>query len=416
MPSVGLTAPRREQAAWWTAFVSLSSMILQNPLGNKGMAICLGVWVLYAAAYPITAARSMRAYMLPWLLPAFALASVLWSIEPQISLRLGVELIVFTGIGFLTAGVLTPLGFMSVFLCSLMVGVVASAVFGGHAVIGTTGENAMIGLFGSKNNFATYICMMMIAALGVLPDRRQPGNIRLLALCAMGIGPVLLVKTISLGALLAGGGSLAAVAGVLVLATLPARLRAVVVVFGLVFAVLLGGIVLLAVQGQGQDSMSQLLVSAGKDPSLTGRTYLWQRAAQYIQERPVFGLGYQSFWVQGHVEAEGLWEYAKITDRMGFHFHNLYYETAVELGMTGVLLLGLSLVVLAGKILVWAVRLPGPCSAFFLGLTVFFAMRVGVELDFLGPFSPGSFLLPVMWAYSTRALQAKAQSPIPAKA
>ncbi|MGI4944111.1 MAG: O-antigen ligase family protein, partial [Janthinobacterium lividum] len=159
-----------------------------------------------------------------------------------------------------------------------------------------------------------------------------------------------------------------------------------------------GGFAAMALSGHG--NLSEVLVAAGKDPSLTGRTYLWERAAQYIAERPVFGLGYQAFWVQGHVEAEGLWRYAQIDTRAGFHFHNVYYETAVELGLVGVVLLGLSIVLWFGAIILWSLRRPGPQSGFFAGLMVFYALRLFVELDFLGPFSPGSFLLPLGWVYA----------------
>ena len=42
---------------------------------------------------------------------------------------------------------------------------------------------------------------------------------------------------------------------------------------------------------------------------------------------------------------------------------------------------------------------PNPGTAFLGALIVFYAIRVGVELDFLDPFSPGSLLLPVLWVY-----------------
>ena len=396
-------ASRSERAGWWLSVASLCGLVLQTRFGTPAIAVCLGAWLLHAAAYPAEALIALRRHALPWLLPAFAFASALWSDEPQISFRLGLELLVFTGVALVAAAAQSPRRFIAAFLCALLVGVIGSALFGGRAEVGTTGENALIGLFGSKNNFASFICMLLLASAAALCDRAQPLPIRGLALLGLGIGPALLTRTLSLGALLAGGGGMMMLSGVLLLSRLPRRRRATVVVLAMILAAACAGFAVLAISGQ--EDLSQVLVAAGKDPSLTGRTYLWQRAAQYITERPVFGLGYQAFWVQGHVEAEGLWRYAEIESRTGFHFHNLYYETAVELGMVGVALLGTTIALWFAAVTLWALRRPGPQSSFFAGLMVFYALRLFVELDFLGPFSPGSFLLPLGWAYAMAALR-----------
>ena len=414
--AVPARASRRDQASWWLAVASLTGLVLQNRFGALATLVCLAAWVLHAAAYPADALVAMRRHVLPWLLPVYAFASALWSDEPQLSFRAGAELMVFTATALIAAEALTPRRFIGAFLCALLVGVIGSALFGGRAMIGTTGENALIGLFGSKNNFAAYICMMLLAAAAALPDRAQPPAIRALAAFGLCIGPVLLIRTLSLGALLSGGGAIATLGAVLLLSWLPRRHRGTTVVMAIVLATVLAGFVALLMSGQ--EDLSQLLAAAGKDPSLTGRTYLWERAAQYIAARPTFGLGYQAFWVQGHVEAEGLWQYAQIDNRAGFHFHNLYYETAVELGLVGVALLGLTVCVWFASVLVWALRRPDPESGFFAGLMVFYALRLFVELDFLAPFSPGAFLLPLGWAYATRALsstrrQASAYGPRP---
>ncbi len=399
-PAAPLRLAPSGRVAWWLCLASLCGLVLQTRLGTAAMAVCLGAWVLQAAAYPVRALDALRGHLLPWLVPALAAASALWSVERGLSLHAGIELLVFTAAALIAARAVPARGFVGAFLVALLVGTVGSVLFGGRAVIGTTGENALIGLFGSKNNFASFLCLLLLASAAVLPDRGQPRVLRVLAVLGLLLAPALLVRTLSLGALLAGGMALAVLGGVLLLAAVPARHRpallALLALLGAAVAVLAGLLI------AGGESASQLLVAAGKDPSLTGRTYLWSRAAQYIAERPAFGLGYQAFWVQGHVEAEGLWRYAQIDTRAGFHFHNLYYETAVELGLLGVAALGLTLCLWFAAVLLWAVRRPGPESAFFAGLAAFYAMRLFVELDFLGPFSPGSFLLPLAWSYATR--------------
>ena len=77
-----------------------------------------------------------------------------------------------------------------------------------------------------------------------------------------------------------------------------------------------------------------------KDPTLTGRTYLWERAGDFIADNPVLGKGFAAFWLQGIPDAEGLWEYAGIASRSGFNFHNSIIEILVHLGWLGLFVLG----------------------------------------------------------------------------
>jgi len=50
-----------------------------------------------------------------------------------------------------------------------------------------------------------------------------------------------------------------------------------------------------------------LLLSIGKDVSLTGRTLLWSHAASIIADHP-FGVGLQAFWVESNSQAVQFWE------------------------------------------------------------------------------------------------------------
>ena len=82
----------------------------------------------------------------------------------------------------------------------------------------------------------------------------------------------------------------------------------------------------------------------GKDSTLTGRTYLWEQGWEAAQQFPILGYGYAAYWVQGFAEAERLWAEFYIASRYGFHFHNTYIETLVELGFVGVALISLIIV------------------------------------------------------------------------
>lgn len=60
----------------------------------------------------------------------------------------------------------------------------------------------------------------------------------------------------------------------------------------------------------------------GKDPTLTGRTDIWEYVRSAISEKPLFGYGYSSFWM-GSTR----------------HAHNAYLDVLLDLGFFGLALL-----------------------------------------------------------------------------
>jgi exopolysaccharide production protein ExoQ len=73
------------------------------------------------------------------------------------------------------------------------------------------------------------------------------------------------------------------------------------------------------------------------DSSLTGRTVIWDFANSEIARRPLFGWGYQSFWLAGP-------DAPSIVDAPGWvkempDGHNGYVDTKLELGYVGLGLL-----------------------------------------------------------------------------
>jgi O-antigen ligase len=73
------------------------------------------------------------------------------------------------------------------------------------------------------------------------------------------------------------------------------------------------------------------------DSTLTGRTIIWDFADYEISRRPLFGWGYQSFWLSGP-------DSPSIVDAPGWvklmpNSHNGYMDTKIELGYVGLALL-----------------------------------------------------------------------------
>lgn len=76
----------------------------------------------------------------------------------------------------------------------------------------------------------------------------------------------------------------------------------------------------------------------GRDPTLTGRTILWDWGLQAIAERPVLGWGFTGYFHSVHGDLPSLY----VPQFLGYeisHFHNSYIQTAVDLGVVGLLIL-----------------------------------------------------------------------------
>ena len=73
----------------------------------------------------------------------------------------------------------------------------------------------------------------------------------------------------------------------------------------------------------------------GRDATLTGRTDIWQAAADAINERVLQGYGWGALWSEGTLVTEQMWS------QVGFRFqhaHNGYLELALQGGLVAVLL------------------------------------------------------------------------------
>jgi exopolysaccharide production protein ExoQ len=123
-----------------------------------------------------------------------------------------------------------------------------------------------------------------------------------------------------------------------------------------------------------------------KDPTLTGRTYLWYRAADLIKEKPLFGRGYDAFWVQGNTDAEGLWSFFGIASRDGFTFHNTYIQTLVELGWVGLAVVVVTVLIGVVFLVRRFVQKPNLPLVFWTGILLYELVRTPIEVVGTLPF------------------------------
>jgi len=314
------------------------------------------------------------------LIPAYALASLIWSDHPDVTLKHALELVMTVAGGLLMSASRRPAALLAGACGAFGLYLLVSLTLGHSVTVGSAmsgGETAFTGLNEGKN------LLGMTAALGALLSvflltcslRRRfwAGVIAALGLAAIGVLMVYLSR--SAGAVIAF--TLAA-ATLLVVASLGAfrpRNRGVVCAV-LALLLLAGGMFGYAF---ANSVTAEALNLFHKDPTLTGRSYLWYRAMDFVRERPMFGRGFEAFWVQGDLDAEGIWQYAHVGTRMGFNFHNTLIELLIHFGWVGaVLTLAVFLFALL-RLMRRAVREPSLVAAFYLGLVVFQLSRTPFE-------------------------------------
>jgi exopolysaccharide production protein ExoQ len=173
------------------------------------------------------------------------------------------------------------------------------------------------------------------------------------------------------------------------------RVRAAVIVFILF---VLASIIIVA--SFYANEFPDLLAYLEKDATLTGRTYFWEIALAAIKADPILGAGYQAYWQGGNWGAEELWRWAGIRSKMGFHFHNIYLQVAVDLGLLGLsILVAILLMIMMRILIVLVFGQPRREQLFAISVFTFMLLRSPIEVDSFYQFEIGSIMLCLAWIY-----------------
>lgn len=337
--------------------------------------------------------RLLRASSLYLLLPLFAVTSSLWSLDPDATRYYGFQFLITAFIGcIIGAGLDRKAAMRGVFLAftvyafsSLLFG--RSVTWGGGAM----GNSAFAGLAQAKNTAGDCGAVGVILSLTILFDsiEERKRSLALFALVALAVQMEMLIASRSSGAILA-----VAIAIPLFLLWSFSRLfqktvrvvTAITAIVGISTAVLTQHIWL-------PPLVAQMSRAMGKDSTLTGRTYLWDRAGALISEKPLLGLGYNAFWRKGNLDAEGLWRYAGITSRSGFNFHSTPTELLVHLGYIGLAMFALVFAGLAIMLLMRTMIRPDAIMIGWCTLLTYEVVRMPFESMGTGPFHYTTSLL-----------------------
>lgn len=351
--------------------------------------------LLYYALWLPLLAVDPRRYLgknphLAWIVAfgVFALLSTFWSAAPGASMRAGIQ--------YLTHIACAVIAAYSVNTRTLVLGGLAgvAVVLGYSLAVGAyhqdplDGTYSLVGAFASKNQLGFFASLGIYLAFAALVLMRERGLFAVPALLTGVVAAYCLLASQSATSVITVFVALAAAIAVSGLQQVAPRPRRLLFLAGAGFA-------MLGLFVASQSGAFELVAGAfGKDPTLTGRSYLWAEGLAAARENPVLGTGYNAYWVHGFVEAERLWEEFYITARTGFHFHNTYVETLVELGVVGLVLLVLLLAgLVAGQLgRLTRGRRDVPAQVLF-GLTAMLFARALVEVDVITPYVVGSFLL-----------------------
>lgn len=373
-----------------------TSLVFVAYLGRNGVLIFLLTGLLLLVRRIKLTFREIRDYWWLFLLPLWCILSALWSDHPDLSLRHGIQLLITFLIAVALANRLAPQAFLRIQFTALALAGVASLVVGD-----VRPDGVWIGIFDSKNYYAFSMVALLLCSFALLADRGGARGWRLAGVCGAVLALPQIVMAESVGAVMVSGVVLMAALLLLRISALPAaRQRARLVAQG----ALLSGAVLIGLRFR-EAIMDYSFTLTGKDPSLTGRTELWDTAIAEIAQAPWIGMGYRAFWVEGNALAETLWAEFYIASKSGFNFHNLYLSNAVEIGMIGV---ALQLVLLVPALVLtmrWVLK-TGHAPATFGFMAVSFVLGLSfVEVPVFFEFHALSVTVLVSLVHGLRALR-----------
>ncbi|MFO1017436.1 MAG: O-antigen ligase family protein [Hyphomonadaceae bacterium] len=392
------------------AFMMLFMMATQLPqigalliLAGFGLVGLLFVFRTYAFA------DAFRRFWWLLLFPLIAALSGLWSDLPDISFRYGAQFAYTCFVGVLLACVISPRRYVQVLVVALFFFCLACIAYGRQGTSAT--GMVLIGLTGSKNQMGYAGQLLMLAGVAVLLMRNTPQWVRVIGMLALPLGGYIVWGTNSSTAVLMAFGGIAVLWALWFSERLPPGGRLGAIIAGVImFAPLL--LLLPEAIAFGNHFLFDTL---GKDPTLTGRTFLWERADQLIARKPLLGYGFQAIWMGDSTDTIGLKRLADIEDGRQFHFHHQFRIVAVDTGLLG-LVTFVGAMIFAGLNTIRQMLLrPTVETSFFFVVFALMVTRAFTD-QIIGPFNMHTLLFFAASVYAfwrpERAVQTNAAPPV----
>jgi exopolysaccharide production protein ExoQ len=392
-----------ERAFAWDgaySFTLFSSMLFILQLGSLGALLFSAAAVGCAVARRHDLAQLARQRWFLLLFPAFAVLSTAWSEVPLDTLKHSLEFALTVVAALLLTASRNQRSMLLGIFAAFAIYVVISLLVGNVVDVGTSGAAALSGLNDSKNEQADtgatgFIISVAVFAMGI----RSRSIIQCLAaLAAAAVEMFATAAALSAGAVAGAAIAVAAFAAFILLSVSGRAARATVLTVSGIAALGMAGVFVLFTG----DVLAWLSTAFRKDTTLTGRTYLWSRARDLVVEHPALGNGFAAFWQQGNLDAEGLWQFAGITDRQGFNFHSTIYDVLVALGWTGLVIFLFTLIAGFTSLAANYIRKPTLMTCLWLSMAVYIFVRLPVECIGINEFYFSTVLLFALLGYAHR--------------
>jgi exopolysaccharide production protein ExoQ len=373
LPPVNSDLLDTDLVKWLFSFLAFTILVFVIDLKSIGILILIGL----LGAYIVTRTAKVRDKVLmtmPLMIyPALAILSTAWSESSGTTVRLSTQLAITVLLGLTLYRTVPFRLLLSSLFCAMTLACVMSVSRGfGDVVSGYP----LVGVFGSKNMMSFISSTLVLTALSLSLSRNQAWWLRIMALGSMCLGAVCVVWAQS------AGGMVSTTIGCLVIVTVSSFVATTVQIRAILLAIviIMAPFVSYAAPEMIKTGKAFTEDVLKKDPeSLTGRSYLWQRAGEYIREKPAFGHGYGAFWRKDSNEAVGLWRLYNITNQAGFNFHNQYVESVVDIGVLGLIAFVTTVGLGCGALVIRTITAPNPEMPFFVGSMVALMMRTPVE-------------------------------------
>lgn len=276
------------------ALIIFLALLFVVKLGTLSGVIFLGSVQAYGAYRLRRVLECWPALMLALVFPLYATMSTLWSHMPGQSMKYGLELIITVAAGLMLAAAPNRWAVMRGMFIAFTSYIVAALAFGQYVGVGNTSQTALAGLSDGKNllgDIASTGALISLATLLMSLSARKWLWV-LAAAAALLLELYVMAAARSAGAMIAVSVGLATVLGLALIQSGGVAVRAAATfVVGVV-----GVAAALSHRWLAQTLIDLSVALFDKDPTLTGRTYLWYRAEDLIAQNPVLGRGFYAFW------------------------------------------------------------------------------------------------------------------------
>jgi O-antigen ligase len=254
----------------------------------------------------------------------WAALSLMWSDDPQLTMRRIIGLICtmalgfFLGMRFETKALLRILAWALAF--AVIASIIAAVLFPSFGTMTNLDNGAWRGIFAHKNELGRTMGIALIVFICLLWDSRQN---RAIYLILFFLSVVLLALSQSMTSI---------IVTVLTLSIAfyhRSRLRPAQRVAFLAMALLVGFGATLYLQSR----MDSIFAMIGRDSNLTGRIPLWRLSIAAMLHRPLLGAGWDAFWPGPDGDT-----IRSLVRWVVPHAHNGFLEIALNIGLIGLLI------------------------------------------------------------------------------